>query len=86
MRQKRECNFLADTARGNAFGIFVSHLKLIFLQNEGHFWAFLIHFSISTKGSVWYAIDAPYFLAIKSQIMVKMEHKNPSNYFLGVVT
>ena len=30
MRRKRECNFLADTARGNAFGIFVSHLKLIF--------------------------------------------------------
>ena len=61
-------------------------LEIIFLQYKGHFWGFLIHFSISTKGSVWYAIDAPYFLAIKSQIMVKMEHKNPSGYFFGVVT
>ena len=65
MRQKRECNFLADTARGNAFGIFVSHLKLIFLQHEGHFWGFLFHFSISTKGSVWYAIVYTQFLEIK---------------------
>ena len=66
-------------------GSFLFHIRNYFLQYKGHFWGFLIHFSISTKGSVWCAIDAPYFLAIKSQIMAKMEHKNPSNYFLGFV-
>ena len=65
---------------------FLFHIwNWFFLQHEGHFRGFSIHFSISTKGSVWCAIDAPYFLAIKSQIMAKMEHKNPSNYFLGFV-
>ena len=40
MRRRRECNFLAETARGNAFGIFVSHLKLFFYSKKVIFGAF----------------------------------------------
>ena len=73
--QNIKLNFKLKSTQWCFWGLFCFTLEIIFLQYKGHFWGFLIHFSISTKGSVWYAIDAPYFWQLKVKLWQKWNIK-----------
>lgn len=68
-------------------GSFLFHSwNWFFLQHKGHFWGFLTHFSISTKGSVWYAIVYTLFLEIKKlKLWQKWSIKTPMTIFWNLL-